>query len=202
MRISRFSCQLVSAATNIHFYFKFFLALRTVQLNRTVSNGGLVRRMQQDLQKATFAAGCFWGTEAEFSRVKGVISTTVGYTGGTTKNPGYNEVSTGKTGHAESVEIIFDPSIISYEDLLEVFWSIHDPTTHNRQGPDIGTQYRSIIFYHTPEQESSARVSLERLQNSGKYSDPIVTEIKPASIFYRAEENHQQYFKKMGIRML
>lgn len=192
---------MVSAATNIHFYFKFFLALRTVQLNRTVSNWGLVRQMQQDFQKATFAAGCFWGTEAEFSRVKGVISTTVGYAGGTTKNPGYKDVSTGKTGHAESVEIIFDPSIISYEDLLEVFWSIHDPTTHNRQGPDIGTQYRSIIFYHTPEQESSARVSLERLQNSGKYSDPIVTEIKPASIFYRAEENHQQYFKKMGIRM-
>ncbi len=151
---------------------------------------------------ATFAAGCFWGVEAEFRRVKGVLSTSVGYAGGTTDNPAYRDVSTGLTGHAESVEIIFDPKIVSYDDLLEVFWNIHDPTTLNRQGPDFGSQYRSIIFYHNADQEKAARASLERLSRSGRFSSRIVTEIRPASRFWRAEEYHQQYFEKMGYRMM
>ncbi len=151
---------------------------------------------------ATFAAGCFWGVEAEFRRVNGVLSTTVGYAGGTTHNPAYRDVSTGLTGHAESVEIIFDPKIVSYDDLLEVFWNIHDPTTLNRQGPDFGSQYRSIIFYHNADQEKAARASLERLSRSGRFSSRIVTEICPASRFWRAEEYHQQYFEKMGYRMM
>jgi peptide-methionine (S)-S-oxide reductase len=150
-------------------------------------------------EKATFAAGCFWGVEATFQRVKGVISTQVGYTGGHRANPTYREVCTGLTGHAEALEIIFDPAQVSYEQLLDIFWNEHDPTTLNRQGPDVGTQYRSAIFYHTPEQEAAARASKEKLQASDRYSRPIVTEIIPASEFYRAEEYHQQYFEKQGV---
>ncbi len=148
-------------------------------------------------EKATFAAGCFWGVESTFRRVKGVISTQVGYAGGHHPNPTYREVCTGFTGHAESLEIEFDPDQVSYEQLLEVFWDEHDPTTLNRQGPDVGSQYRSAIFYHTPEQEAAARASKEKLQS--RYSRPIVTEIIPASEFYRAEEYHQQYFEKQGM---
>ncbi len=147
-------------------------------------------------QKATFAAGCFWGVEAAFSQVGGVISITVGYTGGTTKNPTYSQVCSGATGHAEAVEVIYDPSKISYEQLLEVFWNIHDPTTYNRQGPDVGAQYRSAIFYHTPEQLAEAKNSIEKLERTGRFEGSIVTEIKPASKFYPAEEYHQQYLKK------
>ncbi|HEY7545898.1 MAG TPA: peptide-methionine (S)-S-oxide reductase MsrA [Blastocatellia bacterium] len=150
-------------------------------------------------EKATFAAGCFWGVESAFRRVKGVISTQVGYSGGHHSNPSYREVCSGFTGHAESLEITFDPAQVSYEELLEIFWNEHDPTTLNRQGPDVGSQYRSVIFYHTPEQEAAARASKERLQASGRYSRPIVTEIVPAAEFYRAEEYHQQYFEKQGI---
>jgi peptide-methionine (S)-S-oxide reductase len=148
---------------------------------------------------ATFAAGCFWGVEATFRRVPGVVSTTVGYTGGTYDNPTYEDVCTGRTGHAEAVEVIYDPSEVSYEHLLEVFWNNHDPTTLNRQGPDIGSQYRSAIFYHSPEQEAAARTSKEELEQSGRYKRPIVTEITPASTFYQAEEYHQQYFDKRGV---
>ncbi len=148
------------------------------------------------MQKATFAAGCFWGVEHTFRQVAGVQSTTVGYTGGTLDNPGYNDVCTGKTGHAEAVEIVYDPDQVSYEQLLDIFWNCHNPTTLNRQGPDIGTQYRSAIFYHTPEQGEAARKSKERSQQSGRYKKPIVTEITPASTFYRAEEYHQQYVEK------
>lgn len=152
-----------------------------------------------ETEKATFAAGCFWGVESAFRRVKGVILTQVGYTGGHHANPNYREVCTGFTGHAEALEILFDPAQVSYEQLLEVFWNEHDPTTLNRQGPDVGSQYRSVIFYHTPEQEAVARMSKERLQSSGRYHRPIVTEIVPAAEFYRAEEYHQQYFEKQGV---
>lgn len=151
------------------------------------------------MEKATFAAGCFWGVEANFRRIKGVIATAVGYTGGHFEDPTYKDVCTGNTGHAEAVDIFFDPAIVSYTQLLEVFWNIHDPTTLNRQGPDIGTQYRSAIFYHNEEQKSEAIASKENTQISKKFKKPIVTEIVPASTFYRAEEYHQQYFEKGGI---
>ncbi len=154
--------------------------------------------MKNDLQKATLGAGCFWGVEAAFRKVKGVVSTAVGYMGGTLENPTYEDVCTDRTGHAEVVEVLYDPSVVSYDDLLEVFWKIHDPTTSNRQGPDYGTQYRSVIFYHTPEQEAAARASKDRLQRSGRYKRDIVTQIEPAAQFYRAEEYHQQYFEKTG----
>src|SRR5215217_7741214 len=144
--------------------------------------------------KATFGAGCFWEVEAAFRKIEGVVSTSVGYSGGTSENPTYKDVCTGQTGHAEVVEVEYDPSRVSYEELLEVFWENHDPTSLNRQGPDVGTQYRSAIFFHTPEQEAAARASKERAQ--GRFKKPIVTEIKPASEFYRAEEYHQRYFEK------
>ncbi len=148
------------------------------------------------MEKATFAAGCFWGVEAVFRQVKGVTSTTVGYTGGSFENPTYEDVCTGKTGHAEAVEVEFDPTRVSYEELLTVFFENHDPTTLNRQGPDIGTQYRSAVFCHAPEQMAAAKAMNEKLEKSGHYKKPIVTEITPASKFYRAEEYHQQYFEK------
>ncbi len=151
------------------------------------------------IEKATFGAGCFWGVEAEFRQVKGVVSTAVGYEGGWLANPKYRDVCTDKTGHAEVVEVDYDPSRVSYEDLLKVFWTNHDPTTLNRQGPDVGAQYRSVIFYHTPEQLAAALASKEKLQNSGAYRRPIVTEIVPASAFYKAEEYHQQYLEKHGL---
>lgn len=151
------------------------------------------------MRKATFGAGCFWGVEAQFRCVKGVVSTTVGYMGGTFENPTYADVCTDKTGHAEVVEVVYDPSVVSYDELLNVFWSIHDPSQRNRQGPDIGTQYRSVIFYHNAEQEVAARASKEKLQKSGRYKKEIVTEIKPAAQFWRAEEYHQRYFEKRGI---
>jgi len=150
-------------------------------------------------QKATFAAGCFWGVEAAFRQVKGVTATTVGYTGGSFESPTYEDVCTGKTGHAEAVEVEFDSTQVSYEELLNVFWENHDPTTWNRQGPDIGAQYRSGIFYHTPEQRQAAQASKEKLQQSGRYKKPIVTEVTPAATFYRAEEYHQQYLEKRGL---
>ena len=148
------------------------------------------------IQKATFACGCFWGVEAAFSQIKGVISTSVGYTGGTLKNPTYKDVCHGNTGHAEAVEIKYNPSKITYDELLEIFWKIHDPSTLNRQGPDIGSQYRSAIFFHIQEQELLAKVSKERLEKSEKYKNKIVTEIRPASEFYKAEEYHQKYYDK------
>jgi peptide-methionine (S)-S-oxide reductase len=150
------------------------------------------------MEKGTFAAGCFWGVEEAFRQVKGVVSTSVGYTGGSFNNPRYEDVCSGKTGHAEAVEIEYDPSRVSYEELLSVFWENHDPTTLNRQGPDIGTQYRSAIFFHTPEQKAAAIASKENVQKSGRYKNPISTEITPASQFYRAEDYHQQYVEKRG----
>lgn len=151
------------------------------------------------LQTATFAAGCFWGVEDTFRNTKGVIEAISGYTEGHTENPSYEEVCTGRTGHAESVQVTYDPDEISYEKLLDVFWNLHDPTTLNRQGPDIGSQYRSVIFYHNNEQEKAAKASKEKLEKSGRYSRSIVTKIVPASTFYKAEEYHQQYYKKHGI---
>jgi peptide-methionine (S)-S-oxide reductase len=145
-------------------------------------------------ERATFGAGCFWGVEAEFRKVEGVVDATVGYSGGALENPIYKDVCSGTTGHAEVVEVEYDPSKVSYEELLEVFWENHDPTTLNRQGPDMGTQYRSAIFFHTPEQEAAARASKERAQD--RFKKPIVTEITPAAEFYRAEEYHQRYFEK------
>ena len=147
-------------------------------------------------ETAIFAAGCFWGVEEYFSRVKGVRKSESGYTGGTKKNPTYEEVCTGKTGHAESVRIIFDPKVISYEKLLQHFWEIHDPTSLNKQGNDTGSQYRSAIFYTNPKQETVAEASLEKLAKSGKYSQKIVTQILPEKEFYLAEECHQDYLKK------
>ncbi|MDA2935583.1 peptide-methionine (S)-S-oxide reductase MsrA [Acidobacteria bacterium AH-259-D05] len=151
------------------------------------------------MEKATFGAGCFWGVEAVFRQVSGVVSTSVGYLGGTFEDPTYQDVCSGRTGHAEVVQVEYDPSQASYNDLLDEFWKIHDPTTLNRQGPDLGTQYRSAIFFHNPEQEAAAKASKNELENSGRYKDPIVTEITPASQFYRAEEYHQQYFEKHGM---
>jgi peptide-methionine (S)-S-oxide reductase len=152
------------------------------------------------MAKATFAAGCFWGVEDAFRQVKGVTSTTVGYTGGHMKNPTYKEVCTDRTGHAEAVEVEFNPSEVSYRELLAVFFQSHDPTTLNRQGPDIGTQYRSAIFFHGAEQEAAAHEAKAALEKAGVFKRPIVTEIMPAPDFYRAEEYHQQYFEKHGMR--
>mgnify|MGYP002398540403 FL=1 len=145
---------------------------------------------------ATFANGCFWCTEAIFEELKGVISATSGYTGGQTENPTYKEVCTGETGHAECLQIVYDPSVISFDELLEVFWETHDPTTLNRQGADVGTQYRSGIFYHNQEQKEKAEKYKAELDKSGAFPRPIVTEITAFSKFYPAEDYHQQYFEK------
>jgi peptide-methionine (S)-S-oxide reductase len=151
------------------------------------------------MQKATFAAGCFWGVEATFRQIPGVISTRVGYIGGKTENPTYKEVCTNGTGHAEAVEVEFDPAKVRYEDLLKVFWENHDPTQLNRQGPDWGTQYRSAIFYHSPEQQAAATASKEALEKAHRYSKAIVTQIVPAPTFFAAEDYHQQYLEKRGM---
>lgn len=148
---------------------------------------------------ATFGAGCFWGVEAAFRRVEGVTATAVGYAGGHLKSPTYRDVCSDTTGHAEVVQVEYDPGVASYEDLLNVFWENHDPTTLNRQGPDVGTQYRSVVYFHTPEQEAAARASKERLETSERYRRPIVTRIEPAGDFWRAEEYHQQYLEKRGL---
>lgn len=147
---------------------------------------------------ATFGAGCFWGVEAAFQSVPGVLDTAVGYSGGETANPTYKDVCTDQTGHAEVVQVTFDPAKLGYERLLDVFWQVHDPTQVNRQGPDFGTQYRSAIFTHSPEQEAAAKKSRAEVEASGKFKRPIATEITPAGTFYRAEEYHQKYLQKRG----
>ena len=147
-------------------------------------------------EKASFAAGCFWGVEETFRCLKGVISTSVGYMGGEFENPTYEDVCTGRTGHAETVEVVYDPSIISYDELLTVFWKNHDPTTQNRQGPDIGSQYRSVIFYYNEEQKNMANQSKKKIQN--RFDREVVTQIVPATEFYMAEDYHQQYLAKRG----
>ncbi len=150
---------------------------------------------------ATFAAGCFWGVEELFSQVKGVESTQVGYTGGEFDNPTYNQVCSGETGHAEAIRIEYDPSIVSYEELLMIFWNNHNPTTINQQGPDIGEQYRSVVFFHNQEQEDIANKLKEKLQDTAlkKFDKKIVTQIVPAKKFFRAEEYHQQYLEKNNL---
>ncbi len=148
---------------------------------------------------ATFGAGCFWGVEAAFARLAGVLETAAGYLGGTTVNPSYRDVCSGKTGHAEVVQVKFDPMIVSYEQLLELFWTSHDPTTLNRQGPDVGSQYRSTIFYHSEAQKSAAERSKAEQGASGRFAKPLVTEITPATQFYRAEDYHQGYLAKQGL---
>jgi len=152
------------------------------------------------LDKATFAGGCFWHVEATFRKVKGVVSTRVGYTGGKLENPTYKDVCTDRTGHAEAIEVEYDSAVVAYDDLLSVFWDIHDPTTVNRQGPDVGSQYRSVIFYHSPGQKAAALASKERLQATDRYrQQKIITEIVPATAFYPAEDYHQRYFEKRGL---
>lgn len=153
----------------------------------------------KNIEKATFGAGCFWGVEEVFRKTNGVIETEVGYSGGTLENPSYEDVKTGKTGHVESVLVKFNPKIISYSDLLNVFWKNHNPTTLNQQGPDFGSQYRSVIFYNSEEQRRLAETSKNKLETSGIYDKPIVTEIIPASVFYGAEEYHQKYIQKGGF---
>jgi len=155
--------------------------------------------MNGEREKATFGAGCFWGVEVAFREVKGVTDVAVGYSGGNMENPTYHDVCTGRTGHAEVVEIQYDPAQVSYEGLLGVFWENHDPTQLNRQGPDTGTQYRSAIFYHTEEQRKAAEESKRALEESGRFRRPVVTVIEPASAFYPAEEYHQQYLAKRGL---
>jgi peptide-methionine (S)-S-oxide reductase len=151
------------------------------------------------MAKATFAAGCFWGVEATFRQLPGVTSTRVGYIGGKTDKPTYQDVCTDRTGHAEAVEVEFDPAKISYDQLLDIFWENHDPTQLNRQGPDWGTQYRSAIFFHSPEQEAAAKAFKEKLEKSGRFPKPIVTQIVPEATFYEAEDYHQQYLEKRGL---
>ena len=152
----------------------------------------------QGHEKATFAAGCFWGVEATFQRVPGVVSTCVGYTGGHAERPTYKQVCTDRSGHAEAVRVIYDPAKVTFEQLLDVFWACHDPTQLNRQGPDVGTQYRSAVFHHSAEQQAAAEASKAKLEQSGKHSLPIATEITPAATFWKAEEYHQRYLEKRG----
>lgn len=151
-----------------------------------------------NLRKATFAAGCFWGVEASFRTVEGVVATEVGYTGGRLADPTYRQICTEKTGHAEAVQITYDPGKVSFENLLDLFWKIHDPTTLNRQGPDVGTQYRSAILYHSPEQKALAQASIDKLEKAHTFKKPIVTQIVPAPEFYKAEEYHQRFLEKRG----
>lgn len=151
------------------------------------------------LQTATFGAGCFWGVEAAFREIDGVVDAAVGYSGGNTEDPTYKDVCRGDTAHAEVVQVRFDPARVTYEQLLELFWSIHNPTTLNRQGPDVGSQYRSAVFTHSADQQASAEASVQEQEANGRYRKPIVTQIAPASTFYAAEEHHQQYLAKRGM---
>lgn len=150
-------------------------------------------------ETATFAAGCFWGIESAFRQIPGVTDATVGYMGGHTENPTYEQVCSKTTGHAEVVQVQYAPNVVTYETLLDAFWKMHDPTQLNRQGPDVGDQYRSAIFFHTPEQESAAKASKQKLSESGRFDRPVVTEITKAATFYRGEEYHQQYLAKRGL---
>ncbi len=186
---------LVLIALSLHFAGQ--AEVETVQ--RRVAGDTTPCRGVKGMETATFAAGCFWHVEEAFRLVEGVKATSVGYTGGHTEEPTYREVCAGATGHAEAVEVVYDPKEVGYEELLAVFWKEHNPTQKDRQGPDIGHQYRSAIFFHTPEQEKAARASMKALSDSGQYRQPIVTEIVRAKMFWRAEEYHQQYFLKHGL---
>jgi peptide-methionine (S)-S-oxide reductase len=193
-------------ALKIHRNFTFGAGILCRELNgkayclavKIAGRLGFARRKEMQ-EIATFGAGCFWGIEAAFQKVPGVIDTSVGYSGGEMPNPTYKDVCTDETGHAEVVQVTFDPAKVSYEQLLDVFWKVHDPTQVNRQGPDFGTQYRTAIFYHSPVQEAIAKKSREALEASGELKRPIATEITPAATFYRAEEYHQKYLQKRGV---
>jgi peptide-methionine (S)-S-oxide reductase len=150
------------------------------------------------MEKTTFGAGCFWGIEHAFRKVEGVQEAPVGYAGGATEDPTYEQVCSGKTGHTEVVQVEYDPDKVTYEELLEVFWGLHDPTTLNRQGPDIGTQYRSAIYYHSPEQEAAAKKAISALEENGRFRNPVATELAPIDNFYMGEDYHQRYFEKQG----
>jgi len=171
---------------------------RNMELKAVARCAQSLHRANMKTEKATFGAGCFWGVEEVIKKLKGVVSTAVGYAGGIKENPTYEDVCTDETGHAEVVEIEFDPSQLKYEELLDVFWSNHNPTTLNRQGPDVGTQYRSVIFYHSAEQKAAAKVSKEKIDQGGRFRQPVVTQIEPAMKFWRAEEYHQRYLEKRG----
>ena len=155
----------------------------------------------ENQQTATFGAGCFWHVQAAFDELDGVLETSVGFMGGTVEKPSYEDVSAGETGHAEVAQVTYDSSVISYKQLLNAFWEMHDPTQVDRQGPDVGRQYRSVIYFHTPEQKEGAETSKSALESSGKYSDPLASHIEPAGDFYRAEEYHQKYFEKTGKKV-
>jgi peptide-methionine (S)-S-oxide reductase len=170
-----------------------------VSSDRTLPGRATTQPATVDEAVAMFGAGCFWGVEGTFQQVPGVISTAVGYSGGSVKDPGYRKVCSGTTGHAEVVQVVYDPKRVSYEQLLDVFWGAHDPTTLNRQGPDVGTQYRSAIFYYTPEQKAAAEASKAKQTEAKRFRRPIVTEITAAAAFYRAEEYHQRYLEKRGM---
>jgi peptide-methionine (S)-S-oxide reductase len=170
-----------------------------VSVTPGVTTGAKSEKGKQMSEKATFAAGCFWGVEATFRQLKGVLSTRVGYIGGSVSNPSYKQVCTDTTGHAEAVEVTYDPALVNYNDLLSVFWENHDPTQVNRQGPDHGTQYRTAIFFHSPEQQKLSEASKRELDESRRFSRPIATNIVPATEFWPAEEYHQQYLEKRGL---
>lgn len=169
------------------------------QTQPTPSTQPTTREMPVQTETATFAAGCFWGVQSTFEKIPGVLGTRVGYSGGSMPNPTYEDVCTDAAGHAESIEIVFDPQKVSYQTLLNIFFDNHDPTTMNRQGPDFGTQYRSVIFYHSPQQKALAEAEKKRRNDSGQYVGPIVTQIIPAGPFFSAEEYHQFYYDKHGI---
>jgi len=158
-------------------------------------------RAGKKMEKAIFGAGCFWGVEATFRHVPGVVSTTVGYSGGTKKDPSYEDVCSGTTGHTEAVEVVYDPSRVTYETLLDVFFANHDPSTRDRQGPDIGYQYRSVVFYTSPEQKALALAAKEKVEKSRKFANRVVTAVEPAREFYKAEEYHQKYLEKKGLKV-
>ena len=182
----------------IYFFFALFSLFQSMESLAT--NKEEVKMAKVKIEKATFAGGCFWCTQPAFDKLKGVISTTVGYTGGTKENPTYEEVCSGKTGHAEALEITYDPQQVSFTELLEIFWKNIDPTKLNQQFFDVGTQYRTSIFYHTEEQKKTAQDSKSKLEKSGKFDQPIVTEIVPASAFYKAEDYHQKYYQKCPLQ--
>lgn len=173
------------------------MGLSFISINKV--SGGNNKKPNSQFETATFGAGCFWGVEEAFRTLPGVVSTEVGYMGGHADNPTYEKVSTDTTGHAEVVQIKYEPHTISYSDLLTKFWNAHDPTTPNRQGPDVGSQYRSLILFHTPEQEKLAREKKKEMEKSGGFDRAIVTEIAPAGVFYRAEDYHQKYLMKRGL---
>ncbi|WP_224013770.1 peptide-methionine (S)-S-oxide reductase MsrA [Ferruginibacter albus] len=186
---------------NLAIAFITFIALScNAQKSKTTkdSNNMTTTNSSQKTDTATFGNGCFWCTEAVFQELKGVLKVTSGYSGGTVENPTYKQVCTGTTGHAECLQIVYDPSVISYDELLEVFWKTHDPTTLNRQGNDVGTQYRSVVFYHSDEQKAKAEKYKDELNKAGAYPDPIVTIIEPFTKFYPAEDYHQNYFNENG----